>query len=216
MNNQVYLAFRDLYRKKGYMFFKGLYNVNIFGIRSLSSKPNSFDDYIGILYQNEIRNMCMIMNATVDAGVTVLGDTFGGENGTLILPLGQHRGLFKKGKHRGRYDALVQAREVEVIRDTNKDSLLTYNSGFRETGWFGLNLHRANKNFVTRYVNDWSHGCSVIQDVFLYDWFMNIITKSLQYYKNSFTYTLFSEADVCSAGYFGVLGDLFEFSGTNF
>ena len=66
------------------------------------------------------------------------------------------------GLHRGRYRALVQVNPCTVIRDANRDAILDYD-GPRETGLFGINLHRAAARGSTLTVGPHSAGCQVVQ-----------------------------------------------------
>jgi lysozyme len=53
--------------------------------------------------------------------------------------------LYRIGRHRNQYTALIQAQAVTVLRDT-----------WEETGWFGINIHRGSRNSVS------SEGCQTI------------------------------------------------------
>jgi hypothetical protein len=67
------------------------------------------------------------------------------------------RYTYKRGIHKD-YDALVQAGEVSVWRDINKDGIRDLNSQV-EVGWFGINIHAGGAG---EFVGNWSAGCQVI------------------------------------------------------
>lgn len=189
-----YNKIKEAYEKFGYTFFDKVNSLNIFGIRANNSTPNSFDDLIGVAYIDENGNeICHTFEATTDAGVTVLGNTYGGSEGTLIMLGGQYYSVFKKGYHRGKYEALVQNIKIEVIRDANKDGLLTFDSLKREFGLFGLNLHHANESsdYPSTQVNNWSHGCQVIRKITDWNLFWSLVEMSSAIYGDTFSYTLF-------------------------
>jgi len=114
--------------------------------------------------------------------------------GTAILKEGQHRGAWKLGKHKG-YEALVQRKEVTVIRDGNKDGILDLDSGYEETGFFGINHHRANAKNESTQVDKWSAGCQVTADPHLYDVFIKLCQESAEVWGEGLTYTLLNIED---------------------
>ena len=89
----------------------------------------------------------------------------------------------------------MQAAPVTVYRDGNKDDALDYVAP--ETGMFGINIHRANRNGVSFYVDKWSAGCVVIAGADAFDDLMGLVHKSLAMgvYGMRFTFTLFEKRD---------------------
>ena len=84
---------------------------------------------------------CMVFEATTDPSNLNL-ETPVNNKGCAVLREGVHKALWKIGKHKGQYKALVQANPCQVIRDNNRDDKIdiTDNTDF---GMFGINLHRA-------------------------------------------------------------------------
>lgn len=66
--------------------------------------------------------------------------------GTAILAPGQYQSSHKIGLHRGKYKALVQHRPVTVYRDNNKDSKYDLEPTKKDTGIFGINIHKAGQD----------------------------------------------------------------------
>lgn len=153
----------------------------IVGIRSKADKPNEFDDSICLL--------------TVDGFFQFKGTTNPGANwlqkfmnpkGTAVLKLGQVK--FKLGSHKG-YEALNQAEPFTVHRDNNKD-LKSDETLTLDKGYFGINLHRANPDAISKFVNLWSAGCQVIADP---KDFNTLMTKLKESGKKEFLYSLIRE-----------------------
>jgi len=180
------------------VFTNGLYNVNIIGVRNNSTKPNSFDDELHIIYRdNKNAVIHKIYDITTDAGLHYLLNPMNSKGTALLVP-NQYRGTWKIGLHRGKYEALVQSKPVKVWRDGNKDNVLDFDSTVTHEGVFGINIHRANANRESVQVDKWSAGCQVFANPDSYADFMSIIKKSRDIYGNSFTYTLVTEKDVMS------------------
>ena len=190
---------RELFAKKGYSFFtKGVYNLNIIGIRSNNAEPNRFDDMIIVLYRDEEFNWQIFKaEATTDPGRYWLLNPMN-IDGTAILTEGQHKGAWVIGLHKGKYKALVQrTNEVTVYRDRNRDNKLDFDKNSIQSGYFGINIHRASKIHLTLHVDKWSAGCQVIQDSEKFDEFISLCKKQVTHtgYK-TFSYTIINEEDL--------------------
>jgi hypothetical protein len=202
----------NAYERMGYKFFKnGTYNLNIWGIRSLSSKSNKFDDIGGALCYTGI-NKPFLLTApiTTDPGKYWLQNPMN-KNGTAILVPGQYSGSHALGYH-GRnglspYEALEQIGEMLYVRDNNKDEILDFDlyrnpeklkiHGFREN--IKSNIHRASINKIVQLVERYSAACQVYQDSAEFAELIALVKLSLKAgFKNSFTYTLFEEDQVWS------------------
>ena len=180
--------------RKGYKVFdshKGL-DLNIVGIRTNENKPDDFNDYICVFYRNQSSWSFHVFNATTDPSLYWLENPMKVQ-GTAILKANQYRGTFKIGKHRGQYDALVQAKEVEVYRDPNRDAQLDLFE--TEKGFFGINIHRASAHRSSKTVGKWSAGCQVIQCPVQYRIFMELCKQSAKMFGPTFTYTLLEQND---------------------
>lgn len=159
------------------------YNLNIVGIRDKCGKPNYFDDTINIYYEEHEKWVHKIYEATTFPGTPSLLKPKN-TKGAAILKAGQYS--YKKGKHKGEYDALVQGGPVTVFRDNNKDLVYDLDKLTEETGFFGINIHKA--SFLAKVVGPESCGCQVVKSDF--EGFMNLINRSLNFRENNFTYTL--------------------------
>lgn len=137
-------------------------NLNIWGIRSKDISTKEFNDVICFFYEDKPDIwVCKIFEATTDPSNLNLEKPVNNK-GCAILAEGFHRGIWKVGRHKGKYIALVQANDCTVIRDNNKDDKLDFNNSF-DHGMFGINLHRASC-FTKDTIGLYSAGCQVIKD----------------------------------------------------
>jgi hypothetical protein len=177
-------------RLKTYETYSRPFELNIIGIRSDSTLPNSFDDEIHVFFKNNSAKWIhYIFPATTDPGTYWLRNPMSPQ-GTAILKQGQYKSAYQVGLHRGKYYALVQSRPVTVLRDYDRNAILDFLNGKPETGMFGINIHRASVNGTTKSVDSYSAGCQVFANINDFNLFMQLCEKHKQLYGNSFTYTL--------------------------
>ncbi|KAA1247915.1 hypothetical protein [Aquimarina sp. RZ0] len=187
---------QDVLENKGYHFFdKNLpFNLNIIGVRSVNDLANNFDDWLYVVYRDNLQKMITKeFSITTDPGRYWLKNPLN-INGTAILVPGQYKGSHRIGLHQGKYEALKQVGNVRVWRDNDRDNAL-HKEGKTYEGIFGINIHRSNANGSATVVEKWSAGCQVFKDVQDFNFFIEICKKSASIYENSFTYTLLEEAD---------------------
>lgn len=162
-------------------------SFHLIGIRSKEDKPNEFDDDFYLI--------------AAGASLATIGTTNPGRSwlrlpgrvsGTAVLKSGQYINTWQLGLHRGMYRAWTQAKPVPVHRDNNKDDK-SDETNVIETGMFGINIHRAHENHVSKLIDKWSAGCQVICDPEFYKKFIELSQASMQKY---FTYTLLRESDL--------------------
>jgi len=160
---------------------------HLIGIRSKADLPNKFDDRLYLI--NEIGNGFVIdTTCTTNPGVHWLKNLLN-PKGAAVLKPGQYIDTWKLGKHKGLYEALVQAKPVIVYRDKDKDDK-SEKTDVTESGFFGINIHRANANAISTIIDKWSAGCQVINDPKVY---AEIIEACKQSGRKTFTYTLLEE-----------------------
>jgi len=127
----------------------------IIGVRSKADKPNEFDDKIYLI----TKKSTFEFTGTTNPGTNWL-QNFMNPSGTAVLKPGMY--WYKLGTHKG-YEALVQAGPVTVYRDKNKD-LKSDTTGTEDTGYFAINIHRANPTAISKLVGLWSAGCTVLNN----------------------------------------------------
>ena len=184
---------------KGYIYFtRGLYNLNIIGIRSNNDNKitNEYDDLLVVEYTSGNNKQQLVYSITTEPGVYYMKQKLLNPKGTAILVPGQYRGCWEIGKHNGKYNALVQKKPVKVYRDGNKDDIYDLDPKTINEGVFGINIHRSNENFTRSTVDMYSAGCQVFNKPNEFRNFMDICKKQMNIYGNSFTYTLINEDDL--------------------
>lgn len=193
--NLSYEAIKQICRAKGYQFFEGDFNLNLVGVRNMRDpQANTFNDLFCVAFTDNGKPVLLQYACTTDPG-TYYRLNPANVQGTAILPPEQYFGLWKIGKHQGKYEALVQRQPTVVIRDNNRDPLLNFDSrtGVREL--IGLNCHRARADGESKLVDKWSAGCQVIANADDFAELMRIARHAATLYGNGFTYTLFESND---------------------
>ena len=175
-------------------------NLNIWGIRSNNRDTKHFNDVIVVFYNGTFDEgnarvgkwVWHIFEATTDPSDLILRQPIN-KKGTAILSTGYHPRLWKIGKHKGAYNALVQANPTYVYRDNNEDAIMDLDT--LEYGTFGINLHRASSTRVQDEIGHYSAGCQVIKDV--NEWnkhFIPLVKKAVG--KGYQSYILINEVDI--------------------
>ena len=183
------------YQNLGYkLFTAGDYNVNLFGIRCHDRVANTFNDMVGLLYKVDSEWVLKKYDATTDPGVYYREHPMNSA-GTAIIAPGQYSGAFKLGYHKGQYEALVQNNPIDLYRDNNKDDVLDFDS-IPTAEIAGINLHRANANVTSTLVDKISAGCAAIADPNDFKELLSICKQAAAQYGSTFTFTLFTEAQV--------------------
>jgi len=178
---------------KNYREFNRPFELNIVGIRADSTKPNTFDDSLNVYYKTSTGDWQLhCFPATTDPGTYWLENPLNPQ-GTAILKAGQYLGSHAIGLHRGKYEALVQVRPVTVYRDYDRNAVLDFLNGKEDTGLFGINIHHAQAEGTTKYVDKFSAGCQVFANIEDFNLFMQLCYRHRQLYGNAFTYTLIDQ-----------------------
>ena len=181
---------KAILNSQSYEVYVKPYQLNVVGLRSKNTNANSFDDEIHVFYRTEKGDWNYhSYKATTDPGTFWLNNP-SYTQGTAILAQGQYKDAYAIGLHRGKYEALRQVKPVTVIRDYNRDSLLDFNNGTQQTGVFGINIHRAESDGTTKYIDKYSAGCQVFQNAGDFNQFMDLCERHKSLYGNTFTYTL--------------------------
>ncbi len=193
--------FPDLYRILNFMYSKTYkvnvdeFKPNIIGIRTADNNSNTFNDWVVLFYKNGSDWIYTNMKATTDPGLYWRHNPIFSK-GTAILKPGQYIDCYSIGKHRGKYKALVQVKNVSVYRDKDQDAELDVTDVYIDTGLFGINIHRASTFSMSTQVDRWSAGCQVIADSVQYDYFMSVCKRSVNIHGNLFTYTLLKDNEL--------------------
>jgi hypothetical protein len=177
--------------------FKGELNLTLIGIRAQDTDANGFNDLLCVVHEDAAgKPQLLTYPITTDPGRYYREHPIN-VNGTAILKPGHYKKCWQIGAHQGKYIALVQRGPMTVYRDRNKDAHLDMER--EETGYFGINLHRAGANAHTLLTDKVSAGCQVFANSEDFDAVMALAHKSAAKYGNRFSYTLLNEADLCPA-----------------
>jgi hypothetical protein len=186
----IFPRIKSILRKKGFALYDKPYQLNIVGVRSHNILPERFDDEIHVFYKvKPAKWEYHVFKATTDPGTYWLRNPMQPQ-GTAILAQGQYAGAYRIGLHRGNYTALVQDAPVKIIRDYDRSAKLDFLNGKKEAGVFGINIHRANAEGNTKYIDKYSAGCQVFANASDFNFFMQLCERHAQLYGNQFTYTL--------------------------
>jgi hypothetical protein len=181
-------------KRKDAPFFTGELNLNLIGVRAADRHANTFNDVLCVVYDLDGKTVLDQYPITTDPGVYYRHNPIN-VLGTAVLKPGHYRRCWQIGAHRGQYMALVQRGPMTVYRDGNKDRKIDVDAP-TETGYFGINLHRASVNGYTMGVDKWSAGCQVFANAAHFDEVMALARRSVAKYGNVFSYTLLDEADL--------------------
>ncbi len=168
------------FTKHNYQFPK----FHLVGVRSRANLPNEFDDIIGVIHGDNVT----WYTCTTNPGTHWLKNLLNPKGAALLKP-NQYKDSWQVGMHQGKYEALTQCKAVTVYRDGNKNNIAE-ESTVTETGIFGINIHRANPNLISKLIDKWSAGCQVLNNP---KQFNELLTKCKQSGLTHFTYTLLNE-----------------------
>lgn len=181
---------KGLLKFKGFKLFTRPYELNIVGLRSKSTVPNRFDDELHVFYMiNASKWEYHVFKITTDPGTFWLNNPMQPQ-GTAILSEGQYLNSHALGLHRGEYKALVQKSPLTIMRDYDRNAVLDFYNGKKESGRFGINIHRANKSGTTLSVDRNSAGCQVFANASDFALFLKMCEQHKSRFGNNFTYTL--------------------------
>lgn len=181
---------RALLKHKGYELFTRPYELNIVGLRSKSVIPNRFDDELHVFYKTSpLHWEYHVFKITTDPGTYWLKNPMQPQ-GTAILAEGQYKNSHSLGMHRGQYEALVQVGKLTIMRDYDRNAILDFKNGKKQSGYYGINVHRANRTGTTKTIDKNSAGCQVFENASDFAAFLKLCQKHAKLYGNHFTYTL--------------------------
>jgi hypothetical protein len=182
---------RKILKSKGFKLYERPYQLNIVAYRSRHLRSNAFDDEIHVFYTNdEGKWIYHIFKGTTDPGQFWLNNPMNPQ-GTAFLKKGQYENAYAIGYHRGVYEALVQVKEVTVIRNYDRRGLFNLlETGLEDTGIFGINIHRASQTGTTKSIDRYSAGCIVFSNIEDYRQFIQLAKIHRQRHGNVFTLTL--------------------------
>jgi hypothetical protein len=196
----TYTSLKKVIQDKKFEFYNGAYNLNLVGIRNRTRTVGSYDDTFCVLYKDDQDNeqILEVTEFTTDPGSYYMVDKLLRAEGCAILTSGQHKSVWKTGKHLDKYKALVQlGGEIDVFRDKNRDLVMDMDPSTIQRGYFGINLHYGGE---LPEVGMYSAGCQVFQHKDDFNTVMDLVQKQIDHdYGDTFSYTLLDEAELAVA-----------------
>lgn len=177
------------------VFMRGDYNLNLIGIRSRDTKANTFNDLFCVLFKVAGQEVLLQFACTTDPGTYYRQNPLH-ELGCAVVKPGQYDGVWELGRHQGKYPALVQVGAITVYREQPANDDMQLTDITEQTGYFGINAHRASEQGIASKVNRFSAGCQVIQHPDEYAMLISIVRIAAKKHGNKFSYTLLTEHDV--------------------
>lgn len=180
--------------KKNYKLFNSP-EVNVWGVRAEDLTPDIFNDIIlTFMFDGCDVQKIEVFEATTDPGKNGMLSPEN-KDGIAILNEGQYLDTWTVGIHKT-YDALVQAKDITVTRDDNKDLVLDVKSK-KKSKAYGINIHRASAYNVLDKVGPYSQGCQVINSALQYSKFLSNVRNALRIAKKKYvSYTLINQKDL--------------------
>lgn len=179
----------------GYVWFRGLYNLNIIGVRSLSTSSADFDDLLFVAYEDYKGERVDVFACTLTPGEYYLKNLMD-SGGAAILCEGQYRGAWKLGWFHGTR-ALLQIKPVTVYRDKNLDTKVDIVPTSKTTGLYGLFLHEHfQRDETATKIGASSAGCIVPSSRMSMLKIINLCEEQrAKGFGNTFSITIYNESD---------------------
>jgi hypothetical protein len=128
----------ELYKSEGYELDPV---INIFAIRN-KVIDNKFTDTLYCVVDSQVKSWTVTTIPGTKSLVTPVNRA-----GTAILVPGQYKDVYAIDLHKNKYKALCQRLgPVRVYRDNNKDAKIDLNDKSIQSGFFGINIHKAGTN----------------------------------------------------------------------
>jgi hypothetical protein len=124
---------------------------------------------------------------------SALKDTIN-SNGLAILQPGVYD--YTIGKHKGKYEALVQAGpstvgRIDPVEEASNLKFKTYSPSKKESGSSGINIHKAGAD--TPSIDSWSAGCQILKKSGDFTDLLQTLKSAGQ---NNFKYALINSSDL--------------------
>jgi hypothetical protein len=199
-----YEVVKKLYKKHGYPWFTGTYDLNLGFIRT-EKKPaeasatisNKFDDIEFICFVDEYGiNQIKAFFCTTDPGRVSLLNPPNAQGCAVILPQYAHA-VWTPGLHHGAA-ALIQCGDISILRDFDRDGEIDWDSGRLMLAGPEAQLrnHYARTDRVVTNVDNWSAGCCVVPDCRDMNDIMILMQKQIKYgHGEKVSFALFNESE---------------------
>jgi len=186
-------SLKNAFLKLGHIWFED--KVHIVGIRTTLQVPDAFNDFICVVFKNEI---LMIATCTTEAGTTYQKKLLNPKGCWQMMPA-QMVDAYSIGFHQGKADhvCLKSSGKIYGLREDDKDGIALNDkdavASWQEGSTIGANIHGANKLSKSTIVGSWSAGCQVLNVWKDKEKLIELCRNSGQ---TKFTYTLLNEKDI--------------------
>lgn len=204
-NDYLCLAFTQPEMPSGYSTLNKQKWLNKWAFKGLENKSLKEDGKIGKNTEkaiqeyelSKLKERLKIYVITTDPGIYYQNIRLLSSKGCAVMKAGQYFDAYQLGNHiRAGHKALIQTgAKITVYRDNDRDGIAE-NLGIEETGFFGCNIHGAQKLGKTNKIGAYSAGCQVFEDWFEKEEFIRICEQFKAVANNKFTYTLLQESDL--------------------
>lgn len=163
----------------------------IIGIRS---KEDTYDVYDDKFYIFKGEKFIDVMTGTTNTGAYGLMNfhLWNKKGAAQVVANEIYYGVWNRGKHKSKVEALVQISPFKIIRDNNRNKKSGDINKWTWENWIGINFHPNTYNLLSTIkkwtIGQWSVGCQVINDIPKYKKFLDY-TKP----QRTFTYCLLDE-----------------------
>lgn len=137
-------------------------------IRSNEDTPDVYDDKVYIFKGEKFID---VMPATSNPGVWSLKNfaSYGASGAGVIKADEWYYGVWNRGMHRGKVEALVQVGPFKIIRDNNRNTKSGDSGKWSWESWKGFNFHpntyiKRRRGIFSWIIGTWSSGCVVVND----------------------------------------------------
>ena len=165
----------------------------IVGVRSNEDKTDEYDDKY---YLFKGSKFVMFTTGTTNPGKWSLNNfsEYNAKGCAVVKADEWYYDLWANGLHKGKMQALVQAKDILYYRDNDKNGKSS-EIGIIQKGMIGINFHTCTYDKPTLaqklmgwIIGKWSAGCSVINNVTDYYKIIDLVSKQLR-----ITYCLLKE-----------------------
>lgn len=180
------------FTKLGYKWFEG--KVHIVGIRTTLQVPDAFNDFMCVVYKNDL----FITTCTTEPGTTYQKKLLNPKGCWVMMP-NQMIDAYSVGLHQGKADhaCLKSSGKIYGLREDDKDGIVLNDkdavASWQEGSGIGANIHGANKLAKSTIVGSWSAGCQVLNVWKDKEHLIELCKNSGQ---QKFTYTLIEETNL--------------------
>ena len=177
---------------KGYKWFDN--ELNIIGVRTADMTPDKWNDFMTFSWKDAAGKWNFVgFEATTDPGLFYLNNPRNVKGVGILVP-DQYINIWQWAMgHNGYMQFLQLGGPVKAYRDNNRDSYFDMDPKKIDTGYFGMNGHRAHPTVKQQIVDKYSEMCQVIRSAEAWKKVEKIQSENIQKF---YSYTLLTESEI--------------------